>query len=157
MNKFYKNLPDGYLNNRPSNDLSDVWPYLDCILNDGIHELKMHTSYPDTLPNSILISMIAQWSLALNCLSIDFILLKKDVADNGIDSFIAPLHLLTEFTSLNLYCVDENHRGILKLLGNACPSLIHLDVSGFVVKQTDVLSLILGQEIEKVFPGFLVN
>lgn len=69
----------------------------------------------------------------------------------GLNPLITSLSSLQHLTHLNLYKMNQSHKSALKLLGNACPLLTHLKISGYCISDKDIFSLILGEFADQLF------
>jgi len=127
------------------------WVFLECVLDESFKELEIHAASPGAEPNSRLISTIAECSCELQKLKIDFRLMKNPIQVEKISPLITSLSSLEYLTSLNLHQMREAHRSVLKLIGNSCPLLSHLSISGFCVTANDIFSLIFGEFADKLF------
>jgi len=146
VEKFYKT----YLNLK--GNIVEPWAFLDCVLDESFKELETHAAFPGAKPDSRLISTIANGSSKLQKLKIDFSSTDKSPLWLYEDkSLFTSLSSLKNLTDLNLHELHENHRSVLTLIGNSCPLLTHLSISGFRVTEKDVLALILGRFFYKYF------
>lgn len=132
---------------------SDPWVFLDCVLTNTFQELETPAAFPDSEPNLKLISTIAERSSELQKLKIDFSSMMQSTQLEKLNPLISDLSSLKHLTSLNLHQLHDSHRSILKLIGHACPLLIHLSISGLgdYVDHTDILCLILGRNADILF------
>ncbi len=135
----------------PDNMMIDPWVFLDCVLDSTFKELETHATFPGSEPNSKLIPTIVKHSSLLQKLKIDFTLIKKGLGARIVTPLITSLSPLHHLTSLELYQLDKAHRSVLKFIGNSCPLLSHLSISGFHVSPKDILSIILGEFSEPLF------
>ncbi len=134
-------------------NLIEPWAFLDCVLDETFKELKTPAAHPDSEPNySRLISTIVERSSELQKLTIDCRSIKNPTSAEKITPLITSLSSLEHLTSLNLHPMEESHRPVLKLIGNACPLLTHLSISGFKFSANDIFSLILGDFADQLFP-----
>ncbi len=134
------------------NNIIDPWVFLECVLDDTIQQLDTHAAFPDAEPNLLLIPTIVKRSNQLRKLKIDFSSIKKNIMVDKISPIITSLCSLQQLTNLNLYEMEKSHRSVLKSIGDACPLLTHLSISGFPILQSDIFSLILGQFGDVLFP-----
>ncbi len=144
MGTFYSSFSTGI-------NLVDPWVFLDCVLNSTFEELETHVAFPDSEPNSKLVSSIAKRASLLQKLKLDFSFMKKTITVEKVAPLITSLSSLQHLTSLNLYQLNSSHKSVLKLIGNACPRLSHLSVSGFRLTPKDVLSIVLGGFADELF------
>lgn len=132
--------------------MTDIWVFLDCVLDGSFHELTTHMAFPSSEPNSNLIATIANQSPQLKKLKLDFSLMKLQTEVSKLKSALLPLSSLHDLTNLFLYNLDKSHSSVLRLIGELCPSLTHLSVSGFCVGKKDILSLVLGRLVDYLLP-----
>lgn len=149
METFYSSFSTGV-------NLVDPWVFLDCVLDSTFEELETHVAFPDSEPNSKLVQSIAKRASLLQKLKLDFSFMKKMTTVEKVAPLITSLSSLLQLTSLNLYQLDSSHKSVLKLVGNSCPLLSHLSVSGLRLTPKDLLSIALGGFADELF-DFLPN
>ncbi len=130
----------------------EPWVFLECVLDSTFQELETHASFPDAEPDFKLVSTIVKQSSLLQKLKIDFSLMKEGIEVEKVEPLITSLSPLHCLTSLNLFKLDGSHRSVLKFIGNSCPLLTHLSISGFHVSPKDILAIILGEFVDDLFP-----
>lgn len=135
----------------PDNMMIDPWVFLDCVLDSTIKEFETHAAFPGSEPSLKLIPTIVKHSSLLKKLKIDFSLIKKGLSVGKVAPLITSLSTLHCLTSLDLYQLDKSHRSVLKYIGNSCPLLSHLSISGLRVSPKDILSIILGEFAHQLF------
>ena len=137
--------------NMISIDSIEPWVFLDCMLDSSFEELKTHVAFPGEDPNFKLIPVIAKRSELLKKLKLDFAIMNKETAVEKVIPLITSLSFLQNLTSLNLFKLDGSHKSVLKFIGNSCPRLSHLSISGFVFMPKDILSVIFGELADQMF------
>jgi len=109
-------------------------------------------AFPSSEPNANLITTIANQSPQLKKLKLDFSVMNRATDIGKVKSALLPLMSLHDLTNLFLYNLDQSHSSILNLIGEFCPSLTHLSVSGFRVGKKDILALVLGRLVDYLLP-----
>jgi len=130
----------------------DIWVFLDCVLDNSFEELEIDAVLPYQDPDTKLITTIADRSSSLAKLSIDFSLVKPQMS---LDPFILSLSALQNLASLSLHEINtgfgtndwDNKMSVFKCIGQSCPLLSYLSVSGFTVTKKAVLFLIVAGEL----------
>jgi len=126
--------------------------FLDCVLDDSFEELEIDAVLPyHQYPDQKVITTIANRSSSLAKLSINFTFMKPR---ETLDPFILSLSALQNLTSLSLHEINtgfgannwDNKMSVFKCIGQSCPLLSYLSVSGFTVWKA-VLSLIVVGEL----------
>ncbi len=135
----------------------DPCVFLDTVLDDTFQELETHVSLPGSAPNLKLISSITEQSSLLQKLKLDFSMIKEGLGVEKVAPLVYSLSSLQLLTSLNLYQMYPSHRSVLKLVGNCCPLLTHLSISGFRPTQKDLLAIIFGECVDDLFPDYNIR
>lgn len=130
----------------------EPWVFLECVLDSTFLELETHASFPDAEPDLKLVTTIVKRSSILQKLKIDFSLMKKGIEVEKVVPLITSLSPLDCLTILDLCKLDKLHRSVLKLIGNSCPLLTQLSITGFCLSPKDILSIILGEVVDDLFP-----
>lgn len=145
--QYVKRFYEDSFNRKKVCSLVDIWVFFNCVLDDNIKELKIHSTFPDSELNLQLIPTIAYWSPLLTELYIDFQLMKR--TGDGTERLklvitsMSSLQHLTDLTMLGLkrkerYCA-------LSLIGTSCPSLTSFAVNAAFMDKKDILAFILGE------------
>ncbi len=132
-------------------NMVDPWVLLDCALDSTFEELETHVAFPDSEPNSKLVSTIAKRASLLQKLKLNFRFMMKLTRVEKVVPLFTSLSSLENLQSLNIYQLESSHKSVLKLIGNACPRLSHLSVSCFHLSPKDVLSIFLGEFADELF------
>lgn len=127
-----------------------IRPLLDCVLDENFKELSTHVAFPSTQPNSLIISTISNRAPEISSLQLNFDLAAIKIAPEFLKDFSQSLSALTMLTSLTLSQLSKKHRTILQYLGNACPQLKSLQLSGFRFNRKDLVNLMLGDCVHKL-------
>lgn len=135
-----------------SDHKSDIWVFLDCVLDASFVELDTHIVFPKTEPNEKVIQIIGYRSPNIETLKLNFEMVMKKTPLEKLKPIVISLNVLTNLTSLSLYCLNKHHRAILNYVGHSCPKLEHFCVTGFRIVKKDLLALILGDTLD-LFPG----
>lgn len=133
-------------------NIVDPCVFLETLLDDTFQELETHVSLPGSAPNLKLISSITEHSSLLQKLKLDFSMIMEGLGVEKVAPLICSLGSLQLLTSLHLYQMDPSHRSVLKLVGNCCPLLTHLSISGFRPTTKDLLAIIFGECVDDLFP-----
>ncbi len=135
-------------------NIPDVWVFLDCVLSATFHELETHISFPDSEPNPRLFLTIANRCPLLSKLTVNLSNWKNQEAmPDTVKPVMTSLIALQHLTQLSLTGMRERNRCVLRFIGQSCPSLSHLSVSGFGLEKKDVLGLVIGELIDDIFPN----
>jgi len=134
----------------------DIWPFLDCVLDDTFLELKTHAAFPGTKPSLKLMSTIAEKSPNLQKLTLDFQLVKSKggAVMEHLKTIVLSLSSLQQLTSLHFSDLDEKllKPSALSHLGSSCPGLSHLRIGSCNVHKKVVFALIVGQLYDDLLP-----
>jgi len=116
---------------------------------ENFKELSTPVSFPRTEPNPLTINTIAKRAPELSNLKLNFYLATRKFSNpEALRNFGQSLAAPKNLTSLTLCQLSKKHRAILQYLGNSCPKLKYLSLTGFRFNRNDVLSLILGEVLQ---------
>ena len=124
----------------------DPWVFLDCVLDENILNLDLHTAFPDSAINLKLVETISMRSPFVSVIKFNFALMKRKTDLGSVISFASSLNVFEHLTSLSLCNLSKRYRSILMYIGHSCPKLVSLSLSGFFIVRKDILALILGKD-----------
>ena len=130
---------------------SDIWVFLDCVLDNSFTELDTHVVFPKAEPNEKIVHSICNHSPSMEGLKLKFEMVEKSTPIDKLYPIISSLSSLTNLTSLSLYHLNKHHRALLDCVGISCPRLRHFCITGFRILKKDMLALMLGQTLNR-FP-----
>jgi len=130
---------------------SDIWAFLDCVLDNSFTELDTHVVFPKTEPNEKFVHSICNHSPSIEVLKLNFEMVGKSTPIEKLNPIVASLSSLVNLTSLSLYLLHKHHRELLNYIGISCPRLQHFCITGFRILKKDILALMLGETL-KQFP-----
>jgi len=140
ISEFNRNLYD-------SDGKTEPWVFLDCVLDENIVELNAHVAFPDASLNPKLIETISLRSPFVSTVKFNFELLRrKSNLELSLIPFIRSLSVLSHLTNLSLNKLNKRYRSILMHVGQSCPKLTSLSISGFRIVKKDIFALIIGEE-----------
>ena len=118
---------------------------------ENFKELSTPVSFPRTEPNPITIDTIAKRAPELSTLKLNFYLATRKFSNpEALRNFGQSLSGFQHLTSLTLCQLSKKHRAIFQYLGNACPKLKYLSLSGFRFNRNDLVSIILGELVQRL-------
>lgn len=134
----------------------DVWPFLNCVLDETFLELNTHTGFPDSEPNPKLISTINKRSPLLKKLNLDCTPMKSETKIKNLRPFILSLSSLEHLQVLELFWSKENEHlsgRVLSLIGKTCPLLTRLKiVQNSIITKRDIMAIVLGELVDELLP-----
>ena len=134
-----------------SDQISDIWVFLDCVLDTSFTELYTHVAFPRSEPNEKIVQIIGHRSPNIKTLELDFEMVMEQTSLEKLKPIVTSLSGLVHLTSLSLHCLSKHHRNILNCIGYSCPKLKHFSVTGFQIVNQDILALVLGDALN-LFP-----
>ncbi|KAI9555851.1 hypothetical protein GHT06_018368 [Daphnia sinensis] len=126
---------------------SDIWVFLDCVLDNSFVELDTHVVFPKTEPNEKFVQTICSHSPNIEKLKLNFEMVAKSTPIEKLNPIVISLNTLSKLTTLSLYYLNKHHRTLLNCIGMSCPRLRHLCITGFRFQKKDVLALMFGETI----------
>ena len=130
---------------------SDIWAFLDCVLDSSFTELETHVVFPKSEPNEKLVQIISHHSPNIRTLKLNFEMVIKKTPFEKLKPIVTSLSSFVHLTSLSLYCLNKCQRNILNYVGYSCPKLQHLCITDFPIVKKDILALVLGDALN-LFP-----
>jgi hypothetical protein len=130
---------------------SDIWVFLDCVLDNSFTELETHVVFPKTEPNEKFVHSICNRSPSVEVLKMNFEMVSKSTPMAKLSPIISSLSSLVNLNSLSLNLLHKHHRELLNCIGISCPRLQHFCITGFRILKKDILALMLGEKL-KQFP-----
>ena len=116
-----------------SDQKSDIWVFLDCVLDASFTELDTHVVFPKSEPNEKTVQ-ISQHSPNTKTLELNFEMVMKQTPLDKLKPLVASLSPFFHLTNLSLYCLNKHQRNILlNYVGFSCPKLKHFCVTGFQI------------------------
>ena len=134
-----------------SDQKSDIWVFLDCVLDASFTELDTHVVFPKSEPNEKVVQVIGHHSPNIKTLKLNFEMVMKQTPLEKLKPIITSLSAFFHLTSLSLYCLSKHKRNILNYVGHSCPKLKHFCGTGVRIIKKDILALVLGDALN-LFP-----
>lgn len=106
-------------------------------------------AFPRTEPNPLTINTIAKRAPELSTLKLNFYFAARKFSNpEALRNFCQSLSAPKNLTSLTLCQLSKRHRALFQYLGNACPKLKYLSLTGLRFNRNDLVSLILGEVVQ---------
>jgi len=135
---------------------TDIWVFLECILDESFKELDTHIAFPGTEPNPEVIPTIARRSSQLEKLEIKFSNMKKETNVEKVEQVFLSLNNLKNLTSLHIDHLNDCHTSVLKFIGRACPLLttlkVHFELKHRRLRMRHILAIVVGELVDKLIP-----
>ena len=137
--------------------MSDVWVFLDCVLDNTVKELDTLIAFPKSEICLKVIPTIVKRCPQLSQLLINFV--ETNFTDNeedsleGVKAVVLQLSSLEHLKDLNVYGLTypETLTALLTI-GKSCPSLSHLNVDGYGIEKKHLLALMMGEALVDWLP-----
>lgn len=126
---------------------SDIWVFLDCVLDSSFIELDTHAVFPKTEPNEKFVLTICSRSPNIEKLKLNFEMVAKSTPIEKLNHIVISLYTLANLTTLSLCYLNKHHRKLLSYIGRSCPRLRHLCITGFRCVKKDIVAILLGENI----------
>ena len=130
---------------------SDIWVFLDCVLDSSFTELETHVVFPKSELNEKLVQIICHHSPNIRTLKLNFEMVMKKTPLEKLKPIVTSLSSFVHLTSLSLYCLNKRQRNMLNFVGYSCPKLQHFCITGFPIVKKDILALVIGDALN-LFP-----
>ena len=127
----------------------DIDVFLDCVLDASFTELESHVAFPRSEPNEKFIQIIGAHSPRIETLKLNFELVSKRTSLEKLKPIAQSFSALANLSKLSLCYLKKQHKCLLRFLGNSCPRLKQLCITGFTLTRKEILSLVLGEAIDK--------